>query len=93
MDAVRPVPRASPRSAGFKIPQRIVMPLLLQNRSNQAYQTVPKSGQEANGTRRINTEKESRHFLQPYPGVFLLAVAAAIARAQKRAALSTAVRA
>jgi hypothetical protein len=89
--AVRPVPRPSL----FNIPLRqIVMPLLLQNRSNQVYRAVPQPGREASGPRGESTrENESRHFLQP-AGVLLLAVtvAAAIARRQKSAALSTAYR-
>lgn len=68
--AIRSAPSAL--SAGCKsLMRRIVMPLLLQNRSNRAYRPVPKPGPEnASGTRRVGEEnqqkKESPPFLHPY---------------------------
>jgi len=76
------------------------MPLLMQNRFERAYRDVPKPGP---GMRVALEDYEGKNqqekgisaiFLQPYPGVLLLpvTVAAAIARAQKLAASSTAER-
>jgi hypothetical protein len=89
-------------SAGFNFPiERIVMPLLLQNRSKPGVPDRTTTwARNASGIRRVGGEKSTRKgisaiFLHPCPGVLLLAVtvAAVIARAHKRAVLSTAVRA
>ena len=80
--------------------KRIVMPLLLQNRSNRAYRPVPKPGPELRvAPKRVGEENQQEKGISAISPslswVLLLAVtvAAVIARAQKRAALSTAVRA